>query len=291
MRTVKTRTVKPKRKIILTQKDHTTNTTQSNKKNKLKYLTMTTYSALSILARRTALVASQRAASHCTIFVKGLSTKVSKPPMKEKVPPADYYNGHLMTDHLEYIDDLIEKTMEMEGSMGDLKETYTRKREIYYGDEHNGVRWMESSEIDALFQDAATQKAKLSEQLADMKKLLADAKKTFAVDAPDGYPDDLEKEELKEIDFIIEEAAAHEDGGKIDYQRKMQAKADVDAKKTFAVDAPDGNPDAFEKEELVLIDRIIVEAAANEDAEKIKYKHRMEDAIRKDRIRDPEHDW
>jgi hypothetical protein len=47
----------------------------------------------------------------------------------EKVPEEDYYDGHLMADHLEYLDDMMEKTLKVETVMSELKETYEQKRQ------------------------------------------------------------------------------------------------------------------------------------------------------------------
>lgn len=68
--------------------------------------------------------------------------------------------------------------------MEDLKETYKKKQQIY-----SNVGFMEADEIDALFKKAGKQKEELSAHIADLKALVQESKKTFAVDAPDGYSD------------------------------------------------------------------------------------------------------
>lgn len=100
------------------------------------------------------------------------------------VPPEDYYNGHLMADHLEYLDDMLDKTIKIENVMEDLKETYRKKKHAY-----ENVGWMESPDIDALFATASHQKQDLSARISELKELIQKSKATFAVDAPDGVSD------------------------------------------------------------------------------------------------------
>lgn len=59
----------------------------------------------------------------------------------------------------------------------------------------------------------------------------------------------------------------------------------------FQVDAPDGTSDAQLRAGIKEVDRIINFAAAHEDVKKVKKHHELEDAVRKERARDPEHDW
>jgi hypothetical protein len=44
-------------------------------------------------------------------------------------------------------------------------------------------------------------------------------------------------------------------------------------------------------EDIKQVEEIIDYAASHEDKDKINYEHKMEDAVRKERARDPEHDW
>ena len=167
------------------------------------------------------------AAAHRPVFsFRGMST--------EKVPDEDYYDGHLMADHLEYIDDMIDKTIQIESFMTDLKETYNQKRSAMQGDSPT----LTKEELDALFAKAALQKEQISSSLESMKAiLLAQKTKTYAVDAPDGTSDGSIREGIQEVNEIIDYAAKHE------------------------------------------------------DTEKIRKQHEYEDAVKKDRARDPEHDW
>lgn len=159
-----------------------------------------------------------------------LSRGFSGAQRKEEVPDEDYYDGHLMADHLEYLDDMIEKTLTMKKSMEDLKQTKLDAIEKASA----GVKWVEADEIDRLFEQTSSQKAALGEQLAELKAKMAEARKTYAVDSPDGYSDAWEKEELQEVNHIIQDAAAHEDQEEVERFHKQQE----EAAKTFAVDAP-----------------------------------------------------
>jgi hypothetical protein len=112
-------------------------------------------------------------------------------------------------------------------------------------------------------------------------------KQTFAVDAPDGTSDALLKEELHEVENIIDFAAAHEDA---DAVNKLHAALE-DAKKIIGVEAPDGTSDALLKGEEKEVEEIINFAATHEDKDKINKIHELMDAVKKERVRDPEHDW
>lgn len=111
---------------------------------------------------------------------------------------------------------MIEKTIQIEDTMAGLKETYGKKKEAY-----TTIGWSSSGDIDSLFETAASQKEELSEQIASLRKMMEQAKDTFAVDAPDGIADARTKEEMEEINHIIQDAAEHEDKEKIDRQHKM----------------------------------------------------------------------
>ena len=116
-------------------------------------------------------------------------------------------------------------------------------------------------------------------------------KQTFAVDAPDGDPDWHLKEELIEVSHLIDDAANLEDRDKIELRhlkQKQHAKLD---KKTFAVDSPDGETEWHLREEAREVDHIIGDAAEVENRSEIDKRHLYEQAIKKDRARDPEHDW
>lgn len=93
----------------------------------------------------------------------------------EKVPQEDYYDGHLLVDHLEYLDDMLEKTLDIENSMNDLKNTNAQKRQVL---QNSGGH---SEEMEALFIKSESQKEKMSVQIAHLKKLLANAQSTYAV--------------------------------------------------------------------------------------------------------------
>jgi hypothetical protein len=142
--------------------------------------------------------------------------------------------------------------------------------------------------IQFILEDCAARKEEIMARLNKIQAQMEEAQKTFAVDSPDGEVDGHTLEEIMEINHIIEDAAAHEDTREIEYQHKMDEEAQ---KKIFAVDSPDGEVDGHTLEEITEINHIIDDAAAHEDTRKIEYQHKMDEAVRKDRARDPEHDW
>jgi len=176
-------------------------------------------SLLARFARQTALAASKRSPAVTATLLRGLSIQ-SNHHETEVAPPEDYYDGHLMADHLEYLEDMIEKTDMLKASMEELKLTKLAAVERA----SSGVKWIEAAEIDRLFDQTARQKEEITAGLAELKAKMAEARKTYAVDAPDGYPDGYFKEEMAEINHIIDDAAVLEDKDKINYQHKMDEK-------------------------------------------------------------------
>lgn len=199
---------------------------------------------------------------------------------REEVPVEAYdTEGHLLTDHLEFLDRMLEKTTKMEESMDELKETHNKKKKALVNSPHYSIINMtEYIEIEDLFSTATQQKEEISKSMAELKEMMNEAKKTYAVDALDGESGRHMKEEMKEVDHIIADATKHP----------------VKDQSLYAVDAPDGEADGHLQEELAEINHIIDEAAKVEVGalkENIAQLHKVKDAIRKERARDPEHDW
>ena len=120
----------------------------------------------------------------------------------EKVPPEDYYDGHLMADRLEYLDDMLDKTLEIESNMENLKQTYAQKRQAYRDS-------ASLDEMEKLFLRAEEQKQLISAQIASLKKTLIGVKSAaYAVDAPDGTSDELEELFVQEANDLINESAS-----------------------------------------------------------------------------------
>jgi hypothetical protein len=117
----------------------------------------------------------------------------------ENVPPEDYQDGHLITDHLEYLDDMIGKTLEIEDHMERLKQTYAEKRQAFQ-------EAKSADEIEALFLKAEAQKYAISQQVAELRRSLMH-RKAFAVDGPDGTSDELDQLYLEEAQSVINDAA------------------------------------------------------------------------------------
>jgi len=178
---------------------------------------------------------------------------------------------------------MIDHTVKLKESMEEMR---TAKMDAVLK-ARTGVKWIEAAEIDRLFEQTTKTEEELAAQMAALRAKMEDAKRTYAVDGPDGDSDGHLKEEMLEINHIIEDAAAHEDKEAILRQRAAQA----EALKTFAVDGPDGDSDGHLKEELSEINHIIDDAAVLEDKDAVVRKHKVEDKLRKEHTRDPEHDW
>jgi hypothetical protein len=166
-------------------------------------------SVISVLARR-ARAATSRPSVPRAIFQafatqspRGFATQ----RIVEDVPPEDYYNGHLIADHLEYLEDMMEVTLKMEESMMELQDIYDEKR-LALED------MAETVTLDALFEKSAAQKSLLFGQIAELKTVLSNAK-AFASDGPDGTSDAEVREGINEVNRIIDSAAKNEDGDSV----------------------------------------------------------------------------
>jgi hypothetical protein len=136
----------------------------------------------------------------------------------EQVPPEDYYNGHLMTDRLEYLDDMLDKTLALESSLDELKTTYKQKKSAM-------TQGNSSADMEALFEKSAFQKENMSRQIEVLKASLKSARSSgYAVDAPDGVSDFEINEGVEGAASIIDYAEKHEDKDAIN-KRHNQEKA------------------------------------------------------------------
>jgi hypothetical protein len=180
--------------------------------------------------------------------------KMSDSNSRSIVPPEDYYEGHLMTDHLEYLDDILEKTVRIENSLDELLVAYAKKKELL--STSTNVNWMGSHEIQDLFVSSSLQKKQMQQELSELKVLLQEAKEAalkkslVGVDAPDGISDDMIQQDMKAIEEIIDYAKLHENKNVIETIHDNEFRDYEDARKITAVDAPDGIPDALMREHL-----------------------------------------
>ena len=148
--------------------------------------------AVSLLAAKSALLPRALAANSQASSIRLFS-------VVERVPLEDYQDGHLITDHLEYLEDMITKTLEIDDQMDLLKLTYAEKREA--------IQLTASpEEIEALFLQAEAQKSAISRRVAELRQSLIRCK-TFAVDAPDGTSDELEGLYVEEAQKMINDSA------------------------------------------------------------------------------------
>ena len=206
------------------------------------------------------------------LMMRSFSTQIKKSTpsvTKTEVPP----ELQVMAGYAEHVDAMTEKADNLEKSMGDLKKTYEKKRQL-----KPDVKWMDSSEIDRLFIQAAEQKEDMAAEIAELKEILKSAKQIFAVDAPDGETDWHLKEEMSEVNHLIEDAAKLEDTDAVKREHQM---AEELRKKIYAVDAPDGETDGHINEEMEEITHIIDDAAVLEDTDAVKREHQMAEELNK----------
>ena len=172
-----------------------------------------------------------------------------------------------------------------------LKKTmYTRPKESsdetkidfrygFYGDENPEMReFFDSMEekIEEIFNPEITPH--------EQKSLLAQARRTYAVDSPDGTSDGTVADEIQEIHKILDQAVSRkrEIHARIDNLTEIM-RARVAA--AYAVDSPDGEDDGHIQEELQEVDRIIRDSALHEE----KPLSDADKEMRKKRASDPEH--
>ena len=153
------------------------------------------------IAKRSVSIAAKYAPRALATLPVQSSGRIAFFATEEKVPPEDYYHGHLMADRLEYLDDMLDKTLEIESNMESLKETYAQKRQAYRDS-------ASLDEMEKLFLKSEEQKRLISAQIASLKKTLIGAKSAaYAVDAPDGTSDELEGLFVQEANDIINESS------------------------------------------------------------------------------------
>lgn len=151
----------------------------------------------------------------------------SEDAAKEGLPPDDYYDGHLIGDNLEYLEELIEKTKVLLQKMEELRERKIQAVEMAKLSEFDGFnsKWVASKEIDRLLEETVAQKAHITGQFEEFKAAMLDCKRTvsYAVDAPDGVNDGEVEDMLEDINHIIEDAAVLEDVEHIEHVHEEEA--------------------------------------------------------------------
>lgn len=179
-----------------------------------------------------------------------------------KIPENDYYHGHLLCDQLEYVNDAVEKSIsEVEQSIDKLEGLYAKKQSMF-----TTIGWTDTAEIDALFSESAEVKANMKRQLSEMKQLLKDrksAKSSFAVDAPDGTSDGYFKEEMHEVQHILDDTPTIQEKAAALQALIVQSRRTING-----VDAPDGTSDDMTREELDAINYILNHSKATKTSTK-----------------------
>jgi hypothetical protein len=138
-------------------------------------------------------------------FFSTVSTTTTPTPNRivETIDPNsdEYYEGHLLTDQLEYIDVIMDKAVEIEESIDRLQTLYKQKKAVAMN-----VQWMTANDIEELFQESQQQKKRIKELVANVKELSSEVKGRIfynGVDAPDGTSDDMVKKDMEAVDSII----------------------------------------------------------------------------------------
>ena len=121
----------------------------------------------------------------------------------------------------------------------------------------------------------------------EMKAVLIQAQRTYAVDAPDGVTDGSIADEIHEIHKILHAAVTRkqEIHGRLEsLTAAMKVRA---AKAGYAVDSPDGEDDGHVQEEQHEVDRLINESSPASASKKQPVSGK--DDMSKKRASDPEH--
>ena len=135
--------------------------------------------------------------------------------------PIDNEHEHdqeMMAGYLEYLDDMLDKTTDIESRLTELKETYELKRQV--------LGASAPDELNKLFEKSEAQKEDLTQKLGVLKEMLKSHHASYAVEGPDGMSDESIDEEvyrdLKEAEQIIDYASKHEDTEQIRIQHKKK---------------------------------------------------------------------
>ena len=152
---------------------------------------------ISMLSRMNlALRNSQHAAlPHAKTLLKATAAAYYSPSPKEFVPDEDYYHGHLMADHLEYLEDMIDKSVQLQETVRIVKDSHAAALDTN--------KKLKAQDVDRLISIARARNQEIAMQLERLQVVMDDNKKTFAVDAPDGEPDWHVIEELETVNELL----------------------------------------------------------------------------------------
>ena len=245
------------------------------RKEKDKISNQTVMNSITLIARRASLVAlrqkmpltscSKAAASQLTRLM--FSTHYRR-DFDRDVNYNDYEGNRFSKD----FEEMKLATDSIEHSLEQLKETRARHLKIVEG---GGIP---VSNLNNLLETARYQEADLSNRLSILRENMVDAERAiFAIDAPDGSCDYEANMNRSEIKKIIDFAAEHEDIDKVleDHQKDRW-----DRKQAMKLSAVDG-PDGFSDDEMMIdqdaVDKIIDDAADNEDIAAIHRQHEEEE--------------
>ncbi|GKY93837.1 hypothetical protein MPSEU_000350600 [Mayamaea pseudoterrestris] len=116
------------------------------------------------------------------------------PTPKEFVPEEGYYHGHLITENLEYLNDVIDKSVELQETVRTVKDSHAAAVE--------SNKTLKAEDVRRLLALARKRNDEIATQIGILQNILDD-NRTFAVDAPDGIPDWYVIEELEKVQEIL----------------------------------------------------------------------------------------
>ena len=140
-------------------------------------------------------VSKGAALPHAQTLLKTAAAAYYSPSPKDFVPDEDYYHGHLMADHLEYLEDMIDKSVQLQETVRIVKDSHTAALDTN--------KKLKAQDVDRLISIARARNQEIAMQLDRLQVVMNDSKKTFAVDAPDGEPDWHVIEELEKVNDIL----------------------------------------------------------------------------------------
>lgn len=194
----------------------------------------------------------------------------------ERAPPENYHDGHLLADHLEYIENMVQKSVNLEQTAKNLTEQHKKARQSYSA---VGVKWMDAKDIDDLLDNALKKNSQIKDNLAELKALREEARIFFGVEGPDGQTD-LEKiMAMKEVNRIIDESSMLEDKKAVKSRPAINKRAVKENESVIGVISPDGEADVDLRTEIDHLQHLIDDVSKTENAGAIKKQHLNEESF------------
>ena len=105
---------------------------------------------------------------------------------------------------IDKLEDMIAFKMEkIQKTLEELKDTQEKLKAAGAPPEKYTIHWMDPKEIDDLFEESSKHQEEIKGQLKEMKKVVEESSKIFAVDAPDGEADAYFSETQQQVDVLL----------------------------------------------------------------------------------------